>query len=60
MKVQPVRGTHDLYSHELEKYRCVADVVRNFANTYDYNENNYPISVARDFYGNQYQFDISY
>ena len=30
------------------------------SNTYDYNENNYPISVARDFYGNQYQFDISY
>lgn len=30
------------------------------SNTYEYNENNYPISVARDFYGNQYQFDISY
>ena len=38
MKVQPIRGTHDLHSNELKKYRSVEDTVRNYANIYDFNE----------------------
>ena len=38
MKVQPVRGTHDLYGFELAKYRHLENLVRSFAHVYDFNE----------------------
>jgi histidyl-tRNA synthetase len=38
MKFQPVRGTHDLYSYELAKYRCLEEVIRSLAKIYGFNE----------------------
>ena len=38
MKIQPVRGTHDLYGEELCKYTKFEDAVRNFAELYNFNK----------------------
>ena len=38
MKVQPIRGTHDLHGKSLAKYRHSQDLVKNFANIYNFNE----------------------
>ena len=38
MKIQPVRGTHDLYGEQLFKYRLIESVVKENAKIYDFNE----------------------
>ena len=38
MKIQPVRGTHDLYGEQLSKYRIIEKIVQNNANIYNFFE----------------------
>ena len=49
MKVQSVRGTHDLYGYELAKYRHVENLVRNIAHIYNFNEIITPIFEFTEF-----------
>ena len=35
MKIQPARGTHDLFGQELLKFKKVEKTIRNFANLYN-------------------------
>ena len=50
MKVQSVRGTHDLYGSELDKHRHVENLVRRFAFIYDFNEIITPIFESTDLF----------
>ena len=43
MKIQPVRGTHDLYGYQLSRFRTIEDIVHNQANIYDFTEIRTPI-----------------
>ena len=38
MKVQAVRGTHDIYGQNLLKYKQLKEIVSKYANIYDFNE----------------------
>jgi len=38
MKIQSVRGTHDLYAQQLEKFKFIQEIVNVYANIYDFNE----------------------
>ena len=38
MKIQPVRGTHDLYAQKLEKFKFIQETVNICAHIYDFNE----------------------
>ena len=38
MKIQPVRGTHDLFGDQLLKYKKIQDIVNKYAKLYDFNE----------------------
>ena len=50
MKIQPVRGTHDLYGYELAKYRYVEKLVRNFSHLYDFSEIITPVFESTDLF----------
>ena len=39
MKVQAVRGTHDIYGQNLLKYKQLKEIVSKYADIYDFNEN---------------------
>jgi len=38
MKIQSVRGTHDLYAQQLEKFKLIIEIVNTYAHIYDFNE----------------------
>ena len=38
MKIQSVRGTHDLYAQQLEKFKFIQETVEAYAHIYDFNE----------------------
>ena len=38
MKIQSVRGTHDLYAQQLEKFKFIIEIVNTYAHIYDFNE----------------------
>ena len=38
MKIQSVRGTHDLYAQQLEKFKFIQETVDVYAHIYDFNE----------------------
>jgi len=38
MKIQSVRGTHDLYAQQLEKFKFIQETVEAYARIYDFNE----------------------
>ena len=38
MKIQSVRGTHDLYAQQLEKFKFIQETVGEYAHIYDFNE----------------------
>ena len=38
MKIQPVRGTHDLFGEQLQRYKKIEKLVNHFANIYDFSE----------------------
>ena len=50
MKIQPIRGTHDIYGDKLLKYRKVEDVVKDFASIYAFNEIITPIFESTDLF----------
>ena len=50
MKIQSVRGTHDLFGSELTKYNKVQELVKNFAQIYDFNEIITPIFESTDLF----------
>ena len=50
MKVQPVRGTHDLHGSELAKYRNLENLVRSLAHVYNFNEIITPIFESTDLF----------
>jgi len=50
MKVQPVRGTHDLFSSELAKYRYLENRIKDLANIYDFNEIITPIFESTELF----------
>ena len=50
MKIQPVRGTHDLYGDQLSKYRKIEEIVQNLANIYDFEEVVTPIFESTDLF----------
>ena len=38
MRIQPIRGTHDLYGQELLKYKVIEKITQKFANIYGFEE----------------------
>ena len=50
MKIQSVRGTHDLHGYELAKYRYVENFVRSIAHIYDFNEIITPIFESTELF----------
>ena len=50
MKVQPVRGTHDIYGQDLLKYKQLEAIVNKYANIYDFNEIITPIIESTDLF----------
>ena len=38
MKIQPVRGTHDIYGDKLNSYKFIEQTISKLANIYDYKE----------------------
>ncbi len=38
MKIQSVRGTHDLYAQQLQKFKFIQETVETYARIYDFNE----------------------
>ena len=50
MKIQPVRGTHDLYGDKLTKYKKIEKTINNFAKIYDFNEIITPIFESTELF----------
>ena len=50
MKIQSVRGTHDLYGYELAKYRHLEKLVRSKAHIYNFNEIITPIFESTELF----------
>ena len=50
MKVQPVRGTHDLHGNELVKFRNLENLVRSLAHVYNFNEIITPIFESTELF----------
>ena len=50
MKVQPVRGTHDIYGQDLLKYKRLEAIVNKYANIYDFSEIITPIIESTDLF----------
>lgn len=50
MKIQPIRGTHDLFGEQLFKYRKIERIVQNHANIYDFIEIVTPIIESTDLF----------
>ena len=50
MKVQPVRGTHDIYGQDLLKFKHLETIVNKYANIYDFNEIITPIIESTDLF----------
>ena len=50
MKVQALRGTHDIYGQDLLKYKQLKEVVNKYANIYDFNEIITPIIESTDLF----------
>ena len=38
MKPQPVRGTHDIYGNDLEKFNIIEKLIKVSANSFGFNE----------------------
>ena len=50
MKIQPIRGTHDLYGEKLIKFRQIQKIINLFAQTYDFEEIITPIFEASELF----------
>ena len=50
MKIQPVRGTHDLFGQEIFKYNKIIKIINSFAKVYDFNEIITPIFESADLF----------
>ena len=50
MKIQPVRGTHDIYGQDLLKYKHLEATVSKYADIYDFNEIITPIIESTDLF----------
>ena len=50
MKIQPIRGTHDLFGKDLLKYKQISEIVGNYANLYDFQEIITPIFENTDLF----------
>ena len=50
MKIQPVRGMHDLYGEKLSKYRIIEKIVQNQASIYNFDEIVTPILESTDLF----------
>ena len=50
MKTQPVRGTHDLYGDNIEKYNRIQKTIKMFAKKYDFNEIVTPIFESTELF----------
>jgi len=50
MKIQPTRGTHDLYGEQLSKYRIIEKIVQTNANIYDFFDVVTPIFESTDLF----------
>ena len=50
MKIQPIRGTHDIYGKNLLLYRFIEKTISKLAQVYDYNEIITPIFESTDLF----------
>ena len=50
MKIQPIRGTHDLYGENLLRYRAIQEIINDYANIYDFAEVITPIFESSDLF----------
>ena len=50
MKIQPVRGTHDIYGQQLYNYKIFENVINKFAQIYDFKEIITPIFEFTDLF----------
>ena len=50
MKIQPLRGTHDLFGEQLYKYKKIEEVIKKFANIYSFDEIITPIFESTELF----------
>ena len=50
MRIQPVRGTHDIYGIDLEKFNTIEKMIKISANTFGFNEIITPIIESSDLF----------
>ena len=50
MKILPIRGTHDLYGIDLEKFNTIEKIIKVSANSYGFNEIITPIFESSDLF----------
>ena len=50
MKIQPLRGTHDLFGEQLLKYRKIEEIVQSYSNIYDFAEVITPIIESTELF----------
>ena len=50
MKIQPIRGTHDLFGAELLKFAKIESIVKFYANIYGFNKIITPIFESTDLF----------
>ena len=50
MKIQPVRGTHDLFGEELDKTKLIENIIRKIARNFDFNEIVTPIFESSELF----------
>jgi len=56
MKIQPIRGTHDLFGNEIKKYNQIKEEVNSIANNFNFSELQTPIFES----SNLLNFDANY
>ena len=50
MKIQPIKGTHDIYGKNLLSYKFIEETISNLATVYDYKEIITPIFESTDLF----------
>ena len=50
MKINPVRGTHDLYGQQVLKYKTIQDLINDYSNVYNFEEIITPIFESTELF----------
>ena len=53
MKIQPIRGTHDIFGKNLDKYNSICEEVKRVASIFNFSEIQTPIFESTDLFSKQ-------